>query len=372
MTNLFDKITLLRQNGLDLVSVFVTQKEGSGPVNVGKKMIIASDNQAFGTIGGGAIEYYARNKCKEILNNKCSLNEKYYLSDTRREIYLDLKSLPMACGGKVTLFYEYLPATFSNNAFIYDKIDELRNKGRDLVLITITESEDGLVSTKLLFDEYGIIYGDIIDDEFKSFIVDNAKEALSKRGHLTSSYKTNVVFFEFVGPRQYVYIFGGGHCGQALARVLRPLGFFIQVIDDRKSVIDCFDSAHLKHESGFVDFIANNGIRQNSLVVVCTPSHANDYHVLNKIVKENIKLTYFGMLCSKNKLKDYIELTYKEYGKSIDLSNFYSPIGLQLGDNSPEDIAISIAAEMLEVLSGYKKSRHMRELLEDSFRYWEK
>ncbi len=273
MVDIYQKLQEIRSLGKDAVIVTVTEKEGMGPADVGKKMVVTEGNVAFGTVGGGTIEYYAREKCKEVLKSRQSFTEKYVLFD--REIKVDdgEVQLPMACGGKVTLFYE------------------------------------------------------------------------------------------FVGPKQYVYIFGAGHCGAALARVLKPLGFFITIIDERDYVINALDdAADIKVNEGFVEYIEKHGLPDNRYIVVCTPSHTNDYNVLNKILELKIKPKYFGMLCSKKKIKDYLEKAYEVYGKDIDLSNFYSPIGLQTGGDSPEEVAISIAGEILSVF--YNKediNSHMRD-----------
>lgn len=274
MVDIYKKLQEVRLEGKDAVIVTVTEKEGMGPADVGKKMLVLEGNIAFGTVGGGAIEYYAREKCKEVLENRTSFSEKYILND--RQIYVDNGEivLPMACGGKVTLFYE------------------------------------------------------------------------------------------FIGPKQYVYIFGAGHCGAALAKVLKPLGFFITIIDERDYVINSLDdSADIKVNEGFVEYISKHGIPNNRYIVVCTPSHQNDYNVLNKILELKIKPKYFGMLCSKKKIGDYLAKAYESYGKDIDLANFYSPIGLQTGGDSPEEVAISIAGEILSVF--YNKvdiNSHMRDL----------
>lgn len=274
MVDIYSKIHEYNKLGLDLVLVTVTEKSGMGPADVGKKMLVVENGEAFGTVGGGAIEFYAREKCKDVIKERKSFSEKYVLCD--REVYVDNEEvvLPMACGGKVTLFYE------------------------------------------------------------------------------------------FVGPKQYVYIFGAGHCGAALARTLKPLGFHVTIIDERKVVIDALDdSADIKVVSGFVDYIEKHGLRDNAYIVVCTPSHQNDYHVLNKILEKKYKPAYFGMLCSKKKIADYLERAYQEYGKDIDLSNFYSPIGLNIGGNSPEEIAISISGEMLSIYYGKSElNAHLRDI----------
>lgn len=267
MTELYDKISTYRQHNIDLIVITAVEKEGEGPVEIGKKLIVTKD-ELFGTVGGGALEHHAINQARKLLCERKHLLEKYYLN--QGEVIQDAKTLPMVCGGIVTLFYEY------------------------------------------------------------------------------------------VGFKNIVYIFGGGHVGQALAKVLFPLGFQLIVIDPRKEIIDPFIDAHEKHHASFVDFIKKEGIKNDSFVVVCTPSHTHDYHVLHHIIKEQIKPKYIGMLCSLTKLKDYLDKTYESFGKDIDLSHFYSPIGLDLGGGSPEEIAISITAEILAIHHQKTGHKHLR------------
>jgi xanthine dehydrogenase accessory factor len=262
-----------------MILVTAVKKEGSGPVEVGKKMICLEDNQAFGTVGGGALEYYAREKCKELLVKRENLLETYFLAENK--VYHDAKTLPMACGGKVTLFYEYL------------------------------------------------------------------------------------------GPKESIYIFGAGHVGQALANVLKTMNFHLTVIDDRKEVIDKFQNADIKYQLPFGQFIDDLGIKKDSFVIVCTPNHKYDYHVINKIIELGLKPKYLGMLCSPEKLKEYLESTYERFGKDIDLSYFYSPIGLDLGGSTPEEIAISITSEILAVSHNKKNHLHMRSTYCGKDYYWE-
>ena len=282
MENIYQKLTELRSQGKDAVLVTVTEKEGMGPADVGKKMLVTEGNIAFGTVGGGAIEYYVREKCKDVLKTRQSFTEKYWLMDKEIKIDDGEVVLPMACGGKVTLFYE------------------------------------------------------------------------------------------FIGPKQYVYIFGAGHCGAALAKVLKPLGFFTVIIDPRKDVIaNLDDSPDVKVNQGFVEYIEKSGIPNDRYIVVGTPSHEYDFDVLNSILELGIKPRYFGMLCSKKKIADYLEKAYQLHGNDIDLSNFYSPIGLQTGGDSPEEVAISIASEILSVFYGKSDiNSHMRDNVPDEIKYF--
>ena len=282
MVDIYSKVSELRAAGKDVVVVTVTEKEGMGPADVGKKMLVTEGGFSIGTVGGGAIEHYAIEKCKELLATRESLTEKYYLMDKQVQVDKGEVQLPMACGGKATLFYE------------------------------------------------------------------------------------------FIGPKQYVYIFGGGHCGAALTKLLKPLGFYTTVIDDRKEILDALgDSADAKICEEFAGFFDIYGVHANSYIVVSTPSHTHDFDVLDKILEKKIKPKYFGMLCSKKKIGDYLDRVYAKYGKDIDLSNLYSPIGLPTGGDSPEEVAISIASEILSVYYG-KENRHLRDSVPDEIKYFKK
>ena len=269
--DIYEKVSEIKKKGQDLVIVTVTDKEGMGPADIGKKMIVTDKGEHFGTIGGGSIELYAINRCKDVIASRQSLSEKYVLSDESVKVEESEVKLNMACGGKATLFYE------------------------------------------------------------------------------------------FVGPKQYVYIFGAGHCGKALSISLHNLGYFVTVIDPRAEVLSEIDKAVDKQIlCNFETFINKNNIKENSFVVVGTPSHEHDFAVLDKIISEHINPKYFGMLCSKKKIAEYLSLLEKKYGKSLDLSNLYSPIGLDIGGVSPEEIAVSIASEIQSVYYNKKEVSHMR------------
>lgn len=279
MTDIYEKIVFYKQNHKDCMLVTAVEKEGEGPVEIGKKMLVVDDHTFFGTVGGGALEHFAIKKALELIKSRKHLTEKYILD--KGKVMNDAKTLPMVCGGTVTLYYE------------------------------------------------------------------------------------------FIGFKNYIYLFGGGHVGQALANVLYPLQFHITLIDERKDIVERFEHAHTKHHMRFIDFIQKYSIKDQSLVVVVTPSHASDYHVINQIIKDQLKPKYIGMMCSLEKLKDYLNETYKTYGRQVNLSNFYSPIGLNLGGGSPEEIAISIASELLAIEHDKKHITHMRELVDDQNHYWE-
>ena len=270
MVDIYLKLAELKAAGKDAVLVTVTEKEGNSPTDVGKKMIVTND-EFIGTIGGGSIEHFAIEKAKQVLLDRTSFSEKYVLMDKDIKVDVDETKINMACGGKATLFYE------------------------------------------------------------------------------------------FVGPKEFVYIFGAGHCGKHIAKLLSEMNYFVTVIDNREELLqEVKKYANCVVNSGFAEFFEDNNIKENSYLVVATPSHIYDYDVLDVIIEKKLKIAYFGMLCSRKKIHDYLLRIKDKYG-DVDLSNFYSPIGLDLGGDSPEEVAISVVSEIQAF--HYKKSdinSHMR------------
>jgi len=266
--DIYSEINRYKRTGTACIVATVVEKSGEGPVEVGKKMLVGTDGWAIGTVGGGALEYHARERCKELLEKRQSLMEKYLLNEG--EVIKGVKTLPMVCGGEVSVFYEY------------------------------------------------------------------------------------------IGPDAYIYVFGAGHVGQATVNILKTMNFHVTVIDEREAVFESFKGADRKINVPFVRFIEDEGIDDGSFVLVCTPSHKNDYNVIYKVIEMGLKPKYIGMLCSLPKLKDFLGRIYEKFGDDVNLSNLYSPVGLDTGGGSPEEIAVSISAEILAVANGKIGHKHMR------------
>lgn len=269
MIGIYEELIKMTEAGEPAMMVTVTENTGNTPVAVGKKMLVGESGTAIGTVGGGAIELFAKKKCEELIKSRTSMTERYALNEGK--IVKDATSLPMACGGAATLFYEY------------------------------------------------------------------------------------------IGTRGHIYIFGAGHVGQALAKVLKTMNFYVTVIDTREDVLEFVtDADRTVLLPTFAEFIEKEGLRQGSYVVVATPSHKYDYNVVNKVFELGLRPKYMGMLCSEIKLRSFMRQTFERFGDDMDLSYFYSPIGLKTGGDSPAEIAISISSEILAVSYGKEGHCHMR------------
>ena len=154
------------------------------------------------------------------------------------------------------------------------------------------------------------------------------------------------IYTEPLGRNYRVYIFGGGHVSAALVPVLLPLGFPVTVFDSRPelAVPERFPGAEVLL-GDFNDFSGRLTITEQDYAVVMTPGHEMDLEVLRQVL--NSPATYVGCIGSRKKTA-YVNQKLREEGFSEeDLARIHAPIGLPIQARTPEEIAISIAAELI-------------------------
>jgi xanthine dehydrogenase accessory factor len=159
------------------------------------------------------------------------------------------------------------------------------------------------------------------------------------------------VYYEVHGSLTTVYIFGGGHVGHALLYYLAPLNFNVILVDNRKEFAspekNPLAKEHVHKE--YSDFINQLVPPPGSFAVILTHGHKYDYEILKKIYERKLGFKYVGVIGSKSKASAMIHDLKKELTSDMDLSNLHTPIGLNIGGNSAEEIALSIAAEIQSI-----------------------
>ena len=147
-------------------------------------------------------------------------------------------------------------------------------------------------------------------------------------------------------PQEKLYIFGGGHISRALVRIAGPLGFRITVIDDREEFArkESYPGAFKVLHADYSEFARNLEADNWTYVVIATENHENDFRALIELIEK--PFVYIGMLGSKRKLETFKKRMNEKQIKLLErLSN---PIGLDIGAETPEEIAVSIAAELVK------------------------
>ncbi len=171
------------------------------------------------------------------------------------------------------------------------------------------------------------------------------------------------VLIEPFKPSIKVFVFGVGHIGRVLAKLCTMLGFPYWIIDNRSeyAVKESFSTARQVLCTDFKESFSKLPIDKRSYIVIVTYGHRFDAVCLEEALKT--EAAYIGMIGSKNKVRsNFKEL--KEKGVAVSDPRVFAPIGLAIGDNSPEEIGVSIIAEIVKLKSA-GSAGHMRETLKN-------
>ncbi|MBN2426520.1 MAG: XdhC family protein [Calditrichaceae bacterium] len=251
---------------------------------------------------------------------------------------------------------------------IYKKITELKEKRIPFALVTVIDTSGSVprsIGAKMLVEINGKIHGTIGGSAVEKLVIASAvdiiKEGYSKRvSHNLLDYEekdTGMVcggemefFIEPVLTEERVFIFGGGHIALALSKILPMLGYSFSVIDEREEFVsrERFPEA-IELLSGDAGKIAADlDITVNDYVIIITHGHKDDYKVLRSVFKRPCR--YLGMIGSISKRTTiYKKLVEKDKAGQKDLDRIHCPIGLEIDAETPEEIAISMLAEMIKI-----------------------
>ncbi len=312
-----------------LVSVIASS--GSTPRGPGATMLVFEDGHASGTIGGGAVEHAAVKHAAGIFCSKDSVAKSYNLSSE------DVSDLGMVCGGGVTLYFQYLNPNAHALIAFFQKLCSLAEKNENAWMVR--HLKDGMVQGMGLVYEgnvhhiQGLEFSDI-KPHLKSFAVLTREEP--------------VLFVEPIARAETVYVFGGGHVSQKLVPVLVNIGFRTIVFEERFDFADpsLFPGVEGCILGRFADFEKDVFIRADDYVVIMTRGHQSDYAVLRRVL--NTDATYIGCIGSRHKIAATRRSLLNDGFDEKALTRIHSPIGLQINAVTPEEIAISIAAEMID------------------------
>jgi xanthine dehydrogenase accessory factor len=250
---------------------------------------------------------------------------------------------------------------------IYQEIIKIKEAGEEAALVTIvsatgsTPREEG---TKMLVKPDGTIAGTIGGGSLEAQVIEEAvgviKQGKPKHLHMSLTAKEAgeagmicggdlEVFIEPILTTPTMYIFGGGHISLSLARIAKLIGFKIVVIDDRTEYANAerFPEAEMVLAEDFAKAFSKLKIDKTSYIVIVTRGHQNDELVLEWAISTPAK--YIGMIGSKTKVKTtYSHLLAKGVSQKT-LDSVHSPIGLAIDAQTPEEIAVSILAEIIKV-----------------------
>ena len=161
------------------------------------------------------------------------------------------------------------------------------------------------------------------------------------------------VFIEPIEPAPAVYIFGAGHVGQFVGRVAHDAGFRVHVVDDREKFAnrERFPDATEIIVDDIPTWLANSSLPSSAYAVVVTRGHRHDLDALRALAPRNLR--YLGLIGSRAKVKRIYDVLVEDGTVPIDrLENIHAPIGLDIGAVTPQEIAVSIVAELIAIRRG--------------------
>jgi len=329
---------------------------GSAPRAVGAKYLVKEDGTSLGSIGGGCVEAEVWQEAKEVM-----------MKGKGRVLHFELTSEQLAeggliCGGNVDIFVEPLREEYLN---IYQEAMRIKQKGGSAILATLISVDDTLPkegSSKVLMKASREKIGDIFNGKQIEQRILREGEILLKSNkpaviaidseEENSPWKKMEVLLEPIFSEPTVCIFGAGHVSQQLAPLAKRVSFKVVVIDDRETFANRqrFPEADEVIVSEFEKSFDHLNIDESSYIVIVTRGHLYDGFVLEQAVKTNAR--YIGMIGSKKKIQTLYQNLMKKGIPEETLNRVYAPIGLDINSETPEEIAVSIVAELIEVRGG--------------------
>ena len=327
----FDAVIDYLREGRSGTLATIISRVGAAPRESGAKVFVGEDGKVHGTIGGGCVEAEVWQHARSVLRQSEPKRLRYTMSGTTVE------DEGMICGGTVDLFLE--PVTAKHRE-VYEKIFEcLSGNGRAVV---VTRIEGGPFQKSLVL-KGGERLGDMaLPDCLMEF--DEVFQVASPRVE-------DGLLIETVVPPPCLYIYGGGHISQHISRMAKAVDFNVTIIDDRE-IFACrerFPEADEIIVGEFKDVFKTGQPLHNGYAVIVTRGHKHDAVVLEEVLKRPPR--YTGMIGSRRKVKIlFDDLRRKGFAEDL-LGTVHAPIGIDIGAETPQEIAVSIVAELIKVRS---------------------
>ena len=243
-------------------------------------------------------------------------------------------------------------------------------RGEEVALVTVTGTTGSTpqrVGAKMLVYADGRTVGTIGGGCYEDDAFWKAREALKARKPKSIRYELSDdfaeesglicggqmdVFIEPVEPSPDVYVFGAGHVGHSLARMAHDAGFRVHVVDDRAKFADT--SRFVEGTDVQVDeiptWIESHPLPSTAYAVIVTRGHRHDLDALRALAPRNLR--YLGLIGSRAKVKRIYDALLEEGLPPDTLRRVHAPIGLDIGAVTPQEIAVSILAELIAVKHG--------------------
>ncbi|MCL2366479.1 MAG: XdhC family protein [Oscillospiraceae bacterium] len=343
MKQLCESAIKLLEAGECFVQATILESSGSVPRGKGACMLCLKDGRILGTIGGGAIEAGIIKIARSVFNNRTA---------TVVDMKLDGKdavATGMICGGSATVFVDFIDAKNPANLEFFATMLTALKKGIRTSMIIAPPTKDAYAERfQCLLPHNGT-------PQVTQGMAQDVLIYLSGETERVPQMDRPKIYMHRLGADGTAYVFGAGHCGVQLVQVLNTIGFRTVVIDDRAEFANAVrfpDADEILVPKTMDLSFGQIEWSEDSYIIIVTRGHAQDELVLRGALKT--PACYVGMIGSKTKRNNIYRRLLADGYTQADIDSVNSPIGIPIEADTPEEIAISIAAELIRVRAGRK------------------
>jgi xanthine dehydrogenase accessory factor len=343
----------IRAAGKKAALATVVRVEGSSYRQPGARMLISEDGNLTGAISGGCLEGDAMRKALLVITRGKPLLVTY---DTTDEEDATL-GIGLGCSGIIHILIEPVDEDNPENPIrLFEKITLRRARCVLATFFTRSEEQELQLGTRLAYTQHGRITGSV-PSLIKDREITSAMElAFSQQGSIILNIAGETaeisVLLDVVNPAVHLVIAGAGNDVMPVVKIAGVLGWQVTVLDGRPQYATCerFTDVHQVLVTDASHALSGITTDEHTAFVLMTHNYNYDLALLEQLVKRN--LSYIGILGPGKKFKRLIEDLLPSSLHKIRTDNIYSPVGLDIGAETSEEIALSIIAEIKAVMAG--------------------
>jgi xanthine/CO dehydrogenase XdhC/CoxF family maturation factor len=344
---IIERYDLLKQQGKNGALATVVKVEGSSYRRAGARMLMTEDGHWTGAISGGCLEGDAlRRSRKVMLEGKPNL----VTYDTTSDESAMSLGVGLGCNGIIDVLLE--PLEFENPKNPLELLRNFQKNRQKMVQATVFGTDDSTevaVGERILLHENKVIERQFKHEKLAQAVIADMQKAGEVGKSLTQYYQlagcTITIFLEVLHPGIELMVFGSGFDAIPVVRIAHELGWEITVTDDcpAKVIPNRFPEATCTVNIPRTDILQKVKITPYSAAILMSHNYKYDISILEQLLVTDIP--YIGLLGPRKRFQKMID-EYATQGKSFDYDRVHSPLGLDLGGETPEEIALSIIAEI--------------------------
>jgi xanthine dehydrogenase accessory factor len=354
MKNIYLDFLETNTHSAGIVIATVTESHGSTPQKPGSSALFNSSGLISGTVGGGVVEAQVQDFA---LKSSATKESGYLHFSLSKDVSHRYEAI---CGGKISVLVDANPF---NHLPVFEAVRQSLSENTPGVLITMVTV---IREPEVLINRYWMTPGSKtqLPVEFMEKIGPEVMNMLSSGDRndfrklelsIPGEEPASIFFLELLLPPDHLIIAGAGHIGKALSHLGKILDFEVTVIDDRE---DFANNSNLPDADHIIVRDIGKAVQEiekdsKTYIVIVTRGHSNDAEALRPCIGSDA--AYIGMIGSRAKTaKMHKEFVTKKWATEEQWSKIFTPIGLEIGSKTVEEIAVSIAAQLILVRNGQK------------------